>query len=831
VAITLQTAGGRLVKPGAYSQTKVQSDTNSFATTGVIMVVGEADAGPRFSVEGENLKFNSFGPDQLGEIQAKYQSGALPDACREAIAALLDGTVVGSFSRIIPCKTNASTAGSGTITNWGSTTYGTIAAVTPGSRSNLITKQVKTSVAEILPTTGAFTFLPPIASTNISTRANGQAAQAYTIPALQLPSAFVSGVDALSGVAATGGANRGVLGGVAGTLAVAIVTGNSVTITIAGATYAVAATAGDTVYIPAGSAIAGAASANCGSYVVTAATTAVITATKLLDASGTPNQLTAPVAVSATNVVATTDVRAFAPVTITLESGTPIDGVGKSLEIAELTSGTGLLSYLAYALSTTPVTWVSSAATPALLSSGAEYVPNLQITRAFDNLSEDIVAGGPVAMKLSYTGTTATATIASGVLTTAVVGGSGSAPAPITLSNFVTISDLCALFNSLTGWKAAPGTAGLGQQSPTTLDAGVYNVGSTQGAYNGRIKQDAFRFADRISQSTTVHLSGTTPTAGVPKPDAALSFLSGGARGGTSNADVVAALLALQTVKGNFVVTLFSNDAAQDIADGLTDPTSSYTIESVNAALVSHCVTMSTLKRRRERQGFGSFRGSFTAAKEAAGNMASFVTSCAFQDVRAANSAGTVVQQRPWMLAVKAAGGQAAAGSKDLTGKQINVSGVLQAAGDFDPGNDSQVEDALLAGLLVATPGEAGGFEWVSDQTTWIKDDNFVYNSIQAVYAINTIAATCRLRTEQAFKGKTPAEFSAASVKTCVEKALDDLRGDGWIAASDDAPSGYGKIAVRVEGPVIKVKAQVVIATGNKFILIDFTAVPATQSA
>jgi hypothetical protein len=42
------------------------------------------------------------------------------------------------------------------------------------------------------------------------------------------------------------------------------------------------------------------------------------------------------------------------------------------------------------------------------------------------------------------------------------------------------------------------------------------------------------------------------------------------------------------------VVPLFSRDAAADIADGLTDSASSYTIANVQAYAKTHCLKMST---------------------------------------------------------------------------------------------------------------------------------------------------------------------------------------------------------------------------------------------
>jgi hypothetical protein len=90
---------------------------------------------------------------------------------------------------------------------------------------------------------------------------------------------------------------------------------------------------GDTLVIPAGSAFAGAANANVGAYVVTAASATSITATKLSDAAkpaAVAGIITNPAAVSATSVVATTDIAAYAPVTITVASAVVVDGSARA---------------------------------------------------------------------------------------------------------------------------------------------------------------------------------------------------------------------------------------------------------------------------------------------------------------------------------------------------------------------------------------------------------------------------------------------------------------------------------------------------------------------
>jgi hypothetical protein len=822
MALSLTTEAGIVKIPSVVVSTKVQSTAGGLGTTGVIALVGEADVGVPFSAEEDISLTAAFGPDQYADVLAKYVSGPLVDAFREAVAASDDPDIQGAPAQFVLVQTNSPTKASATLPNLAATTWSTLSSRKRGLLGNQVSRTVTQAVAEVVPTTGTFTYLPPIATTDINFRVSGGAAIAFTVTVGMLPTAFVSGVDALSGVAATGGSDRGIIGSVTGTVAVAVVSGNTATFTRS-VSWTVVPTVGDTLYVPSGSAFAGAANANVGSYVVTAATSTVITATKLLDASGAANALTAPVGVSATSIVSTTaDLRAFAPVTVSYESTTLVDGLGKSLEIAELTSSSGRLSYLCYQLNTTPVTWVSKSGTPVVLTSGAEYKANVNASRQSDGLNEDVSAGGRVVLTLGYLGTTASAVVTSTTMTITVVGGSGTSPGVITLANFTTVADLAAYLNTLTGFSAAPATAALGSQPATSLDTGTYNLASTFGAKTGRIKQDAYLFKAAFAASSNLELTGTLPTSGSPAVASAV-FMTGAVKGGTTDASVSSAMTALQAVDCNFVVPLFSNDAGTDIADALTDSSSTYTIDGINASTRSHVLVMSTLKTYKPRQAFLSKRGTFAQAKDAAGNTASFRCAMTFQDQRVPNTSGTVTQFRPWMTAVKAAGMQAAAFRKLIVNKGVNTTGALQAAGDFNPRSPSDVEGALESGLLIMKPADGGGWTWVSDQTTYSKDDSFFFNSIQAVYMGDIIGRTLKVRLEKAIVGQSVADMGRSQILSILRLILDDLRALKVICPSDGAPLGYINEDVKVTPPTVRISVGVFEATGLYFVPVQLS--------
>lgn len=841
MAQSFVTDAGTLIIPGAYSSIRVQSANSGLAATGILMLVGEADAGPRFNAEAD-LESNAFGPDQLAAVVSKYKSGPLVDAFRNAAAPANSPDIAGAPNRFVLVKTNLSTKASGALPRQGGGTYATLLDRSFGKLGNLIYWQVAAATSELVPSTGQYSFVPPVGTVGITFRVNGGAAVAMTTVANIQPAAFVTQVDALSGVTATGGVNRTLLS-ISGTLTLdANPSGAGATVidlTRSGA-WTNTPVVGDTLIIPVGSVVAGAAQENVGGYVVTSVTSTSLRAVKLSDAgkvSPAPviGTITNPVDIGPVAIAAVTDASAHSPVVISSEAGGPIDGVGKALEVAETTAGTDLLSRTAFALGTSgAVTWVSKTGAARLLTSAAEYRANLQVNRQTDNINEELIAGGEIALRIGYLGTTATMTISDTTLTTTVVGGSGG-NLNITLADFPTIADLATFINSQTGYTCTVGTAVLGQLPSSALDNVTgQGICGQFGEQPGRVKIDAFRmFAQVRDSSVLVQLNNpeAAAAAGLPATTAGIAYLSGGSKGGSSSADFTAAIDALAAVRGNFLVPLISRNAASDIVDGLTETSSTYDIDSVNAYAKTHCLRMSTLKKRRNRQAFVSKLDTFANARAAAANLASFRVSCAFQDFKQVSSAGTLVQFQPWMGATLAAAMQAAGFYRAIVNKGINTSGVLMRDGSFSDKDDSQVEDALLSGLLPARKSLTGGFTWISDQTTYGKDSNFVFNSIQAVYVADIIALSTAQRMEAAFVGQSVADVSAGIARAYLEGIMADFMSLKLIAPSDDAPKGFKNLTVQISGPAMVVSLEVKLAGAIYFIPISFLVSQVTQTA
>jgi hypothetical protein len=125
-----------------------------------------------------------------------------------------------------------------------------------------------------------------------------------------------------------------------------------------------------------------------------------------------------------------------------------------------------------------------------------------------------------------------------------------------------------------------------------------------------------------------------------------------------------------------------------------------------------------------------SNNGTFAQAAEVAQTLASFRCSLTFQNVTQVNSAGVITQFQPWYAAVVACGMQLGGFYKSICNKYANLISVIDPS-DYNSGDPGDTSEALNDGLLPLWT-DVGGPKWVSDQTTYLTDTNFVYNSMQA---------------------------------------------------------------------------------------------------
>src|ERR1700676_1113971 len=134
--------------PGAYTNTKVISNQSGLATSGVVLIMGEAAGGPDYSIT--KLANNFFGPTAINTIRSIYTSGPIVDAFLALAAPSNDPDIVGTASNIYVIKTNKGTRASATVPNF-SGTYGTLNAINWGVSGNLYNFTVTSIAAEVAP--------------------------------------------------------------------------------------------------------------------------------------------------------------------------------------------------------------------------------------------------------------------------------------------------------------------------------------------------------------------------------------------------------------------------------------------------------------------------------------------------------------------------------------------------------------------------------------------------------------------------------------------------------------------------------------------------------
>jgi len=285
----------------------------------------------------------------------------------------------------------------------------------------------------------------------------------------------------------------------------------------------------------------------------------------------------------------------------------------------------------------------------------------------------------------------------------------------------------------------------------------------------------------------------------------------------------------LEGVNVNFVVPLFSRNAIDDIGEGLTDSASSYTIDAINALVKSHVLKMSSVKIKKHRSAICSFWGSYGDAKTRAGSLANARISLCFQKSTQVDSIGNIVSYLPWHTACIAAGMQTAGFYRAIVNKFANIISFTDPVG-FDSGNPGDIEDALDAGLLFMEKSVVGN-KWVSDQTSYGIDTNFVYNSLQAMYCADILSLDLTDSFQTAFTGQSLADVDAGVALSFLAAKMDAYKKQKLIAASDDAPLGFKNAKVEINGPVMRVAVEIKLATAIYFIPITIEISQVSSSA
>lgn len=910
--------GITLIDPGTYVSLTVQSGQGNSASAGVVTLIGEADEGPGFLDESD-LSQVAYTPDQYGRVLAKYGSGRLVDAFAKVITAANDPNILGAVSLVRLVKTNMSSPATGALAldKKGAPEYASAKARRQGSPGNLITYKSDIAQAEVAPSTGLFSYAPALSgSTQLALRANGGNKLSVAISAKEAPDTLVAAMESVAlGIQANGGHRKLVTPSSGLTLTAAVIDTETLSVTLqSGSQWANVPAIGDSAVIPANtdygaaqlSCIAGAGSANVGSYVVTGVvntpTSAVLTLKKI-------STVGALIAASGSASADLKDLICFSQIEVKNQSGdarqsmqdvngtysvllndgskiqvqTPAgkfwnanpkigdimavaaifggiqvgfyqitdatDNTLSATRISEGSSGSGT-STPSYASGVEPLVVLAAQKTGtgktlstegdvsaifldasgedaglsnARLISAAEYIN--QITIAKGNISNAYEGGGDVILEVGYAGDNASIVVGDDQIDFKV---GATIKFSCTYKQFKTMLDLANYISSQTGWSGSVTTARFNANAPSSLDKNTYLASGLSSQKNARIKRDAADWLSNVNADGLVVWEAEA--SGLPEANDSAQFLHNGAKNGTTSAAFTTAIDACEKLTTNFIVPLVSVDADADIAAGETESSSTYTADAVNEYLKSHVNKMSAIEMRANRQAIGSLQAAYADVKEEAGVIAAFRFGLAFQPFKGQTSDGQPKMFQPWMSAVDAAGMSAAAGYKGIVKKFANCSGIGAVDG-WDPASPGDRKDALKAGLLFMEKVPTGGFRWVSDQTTYSVDNNFVYNSLQAVYISDLITLTLIDQFDRLVVGKSVAEITAAAALSILEAQMFNFKRLRWIAASDDAPKGYKNQNADLQGGALVLSCEIKLAGLIYFVPISLLASQVQQSA
>lgn len=579
-----------------------------------------------------------------------------------------------------------------------------------------------------------------------------------------------------------------------GKIAATVPTSGQLQITLTGAAWSRVPAKGDPVRIGRGSLVAGAGNANTGLYVATAATGGTLTLRKL---AGTT------VAVAQIN----------------------LDGATSPVQ-----AGLGFVSVPEAGLK---------------LTSSQERQVYVEASRITDGVSFPTTrTGGAIALELSYNlagVTAATATIDQNRILTITPTGAG-ATLTVLLNKYKTLGMLTDYLNTQAGISARVPDSRNRSLPTNVLDmvtaAPILGAQDSVAAYNGRLKMDYYAwkklFADNFG--LLAFAEGTLVLkAGLPDAEADAAFLTGAVIGASSDADVQKGLDQALKIDARMVVPLMSRDARYDVEDALTDANSSYSIDSIHAAVRNHVATASSTLWKRERFGILSFHGAFDDTVQKTSDISYERCQMMFQDTRATDSNGSLQWFCPWMLAVAVSAGRAQAPlGTSMLRKSFAVNAVRHTgntslftdtlAQDFDPEDQGLLTEAIEAGLVCLKAAQGVGVQMVSpDLTTRSRENDpeaWVYERVNVLFTCDEVRQTLRSTLEN-FIGNRQNETPMSVVKTAGNDTIGTFIGgallSGQITNIKRVGTGY-----RAEVKITPVEAL-------EFIVLDVLAERAPQ--
>lgn len=809
MAISVTFNGATIYKPGAYSKELIDLGGGfPLSPTGLVAILGESTSGtPGANVS--DISQNVFTPDQMPAIQAEYGSGPIVDACNFLFAPGADGALPGGAQSVYIYKTNASTLADLQLAPY--YTF-TISAST-------------VNAGAVYANNGAqFTVLSGIVSgTSLSAAGSGAPQNSGTLTLLS-----GTGPATISFSAVSGGTSYGTLDALQYGTNGNLLAYTAVAVPPVGAEAISSATFDTTNVAIQGKLLTvrenGAASALDNTFTVPNTVVSRATLQSALTSGGNWSQASPPA-----NMTFTVGGTADALATLTIVQGqltnSQRNGYGTNFD---LTAG-NLLAFVNIAAG--------------LYVSQSEDMSVITINNTQTTTVETITAGGNLVFNIGRNGGVApqvTISEVNGIITMYLINNSANEYV-IPLANFPTLGSLASYISASTAgnWAAAVPSTLYSQFPPSALDQVVaLGANGTSSILPAQIKDDAYSVQQDFAASGNVSLNNPSGR-GLPDPQGTV-FLSGGLLGGTSSASIVNAIAAFSNVHINSLVPLFSRNASQDILDGITDPSSNYTIAAIHQAAKSFLSLQATTKQRLECQGYLSMHDTYANCIAEAQNMADARIQLVIQDIFQVNSLGQLQWFLPWAGACLLAGARGGAPvGLPMTHKYFNMSGIRQTSQlmstpesqivqGFNPA--SQYESGIKNGITFWEKPASGGFRLVVDNTTYGADANWVYNRGNVLYAADVLAYDFRNQLEDIFVG-VKNTVSAAAVKSVCDSILTGYLAQGITVSTADAANGYKQLVVQIVGNTINVSVVVKLVEGIDFVLATITLQRASSQA
>lgn len=422
-------------------------------------------------------------------------------------------------------------------------------------------------------------------------------------------------------------------------------------------------------------------------------------------------------------------------------------------------------------------------------------------------------------------GTAATVQIQNNILTTSVTG-AASDNLSITLTN-KTLQQVVDLIDAHAAYTCSTTFALASSKNAADLDpiSTATDILTSPYTFRGQQKE----LLDIINgESSLVTAARIANVEGIVAA-AAKSYLTGAARGASTNSGFQAGFDALLAERCNIVVPLISQDASALASLGETDSASTFTVNAVNLQAVTHCILASNTKNRSERNAYVSKKAAFATVQSDALSLNHERASMLFQDVEILGSDGSLKFVDPWGASCLLAGIQAGTPvGTPATFKLINVNSIRHQ--DFNP--KTQAELAIDKGLLPLEAVDSGGFRVVVHNSTYSKDANFVFNRPHVLAAADTVAFNLRSQLEAIFVGEKARTGSAEAIKNTVVSIMSRFLDDELIVG-DDTNNGLGwkDLFVSISGNVATVEVTITPVQGIDFILNKITLDNIRQTA